>query len=218
MTKDRIKNLRVLALAGLMLGASTALVIASPTLYRLYCAVTGYGGTVNRAVAKDLKPKADENRTITVYFDANVAPGLPWSFRPMQRKVVARLGEPTRIYYYAKNNSDQTVVARALFNITPYRMASYFFKIECFCFTNEKLGPGESAKMPVELYVDEQMAKDKNTSDIHEITLSYTFYPQDADTPDVVSQARALKAGSDALEAKLQQSKKATFENDAPRR
>jgi len=218
MTKHRKRNLWPLALVALMLGASTTLVIVSPALYRLYCAVTGYGGTVNRAVAKNLEPKADENRTVTIFFDANVAPGLSWSFQPMQRKVVARLGEPTRIYYYAKNNSDQTVVARALFNITPYRMASYFFKIECFCFTNEKLGPGESAKMPVELYVDEEMAKDKNTSDIHEITLSYTFYPQDATSPDVVSQARALKAGSDALEAKLRQSKKATFENDAPRR
>jgi cytochrome c oxidase assembly protein subunit 11 len=218
MTKDRKRNLWPLALVALMLGASTTLVIVSPTLYRLYCAVTGYGGTVNRAVAKNLAPTAGETRTITIFFDANVAPGLPWSFRPMQRKVVARLGEPTRIYYYAKNNSDRTVVARALFNITPYRMASYFFKIECFCFTNEKLGPGESAKMPVELYVDEEMAKDKNMSDIHEITLSYTFYPQDSASPDVVSQARALKAGSDALEAKLQQSKKATFENDAPRR
>jgi len=217
MTKNRKKNLRVLALAGLMLGASTALVIASPTLYRLYCAVTGYGGTVNRAVAKDLAPNATETPKVTIYFDANVAPGLPWTFRPMQRKVTVHLGEPAKIYYYARNNSDKTVVARALFNITPYRMASYFFKIQCFCFTNEKLGPGESAEMPVELYVDEEMAKDKNTGDIHELTLSYTFYPQDA-APDAVSAARPLKSGSDALEAKLQQSGKATFENDAPRR
>ena len=216
MTKDRKKNLRVLALAGLLLGASTTLVIVSPTLYRLYCAVTGYGGTVNRAVEKKLEANAAKNPPITIYFDANVAPGLPWTFRPMQRKVETQLGEPTKIYYYARNNSDKTVVARALFNITPYRMASYFFKIECFCFTDEKLAPGESAKMPVELYVDEAMANDRNTSDIREITLSYTFYPQDS-APDAVAGARALWAGSEALEAKLKQSRKATFENDAPR-
>lgn len=216
MTKDRKKNLRVLALAGLLLGASTTLVIVSPTLYRLYCAVTGYGGTVNRAVEKELEANAAKNPPITIYFDANVAPGLPWTFRPMQRKVETQLGEPTKIYYYARNNSDKTVVARALFNITPYRMASYFFKIECFCFTDEKLAPGESAKMPVELYVDEAMANDRNTSDIREITLSYTFYPQDS-APDAVAGARALGAGSEALEAKLKQSRKATFENDAPR-
>lgn len=217
MTKDRKKTLRVLALVALMLGASTTLVIVSPTLYRLYCAVTGYGGSVNQAVAKALDTEAPETREITIYFDANVAPGLPWTFRPMQRKVVTHLGEPTKIRYFARNNSDQTVVARALFNVTPYRVASYFFKIECFCFTNEKLGPGESAEMPVELFVDEEMAKDPNARDTNEITLSYTFYPQDS-APDTVSQARALKAGSEALEAQLKDTGKATFENDAPRR
>lgn len=217
MTKNRKKTLRVLALVALMLGASTTLVIVSPTLYRLYCAVTGSGGTVNRAVAKALDTKAPGTHEITIYFDANVAPGLPWTFQPMQRKVVTHLGEPVKIRYFARNNSDRTVVARALFNVTPYRMASYFFKIECFCFTNEKLGPGESAEMPVELFVDEEMAKDPNTRDIHEVTLSYTFYPQDA-APDVVSQARALKAGSEALDARLKGADTAQFENDAPRR
>jgi len=217
MTKDRKNTLRVLALVALMLGASTTLVIVSPTLYRLYCAVTGSGGTVNRAVAKALDTKAPGTQEITIYFDANVAPGLPWTFQPMQRKVVTHLGEPVKIRYFARNNSDRTVVARALFNVTPYRMASYFFKIECFCFTNEKLAPGESAEMPVELFVDEEMAKDPNTRDIHEVTLSYTFYPQDA-APDVVSQARALKAGSEALEARLKGADTAHFENDAPRR
>jgi cytochrome c oxidase assembly protein subunit 11 len=218
MKESRKKNLRVLALTGVLLGASTTLVANSPALYRLYCAVTGYGGTVNRVVGKDLAPPSAQNGTVTVSFDANVAPGLPWEFQPMQRKVEAQLGQPTKIYYYAKNNSNQTIVARAAFNITPYSAATYFFKIQCFCFTNEKLAPGESVKMPVVLYVDEQLAKDPNTRDIHDITLSYTFYRQNDKSDEVRTSARDLKAGSEALDQKLQGSKTADFENDAPRR
>ena len=218
MKESRKKNLRVLALTGVLLGASTTLVANSPALYRLYCAVTGYGGTVNWVVGKDLAPPSAQNGTVTVSFDANVAPGLPWEFQPMQRKVEAQLGQPTKIYYYAKNNSNQTIVARAAFNITPYSAATYFFKIQCFCFTNEKLAPGESVKMPVVLYVDEQLAKDPNTRDIHDITLSYTFYRQNDKSDEVRTSARDLKAGSEALDQKLQGSKTADFENDAPRR
>jgi cytochrome c oxidase assembly protein subunit 11 len=218
MKESRKKNLRVLALTGVLLGASTALVVNSPALYRLYCALSGYGGTVNRVVGKELAPATAQNDTVTVTFDANIAPGLPWEFRPMQRKVEARLGQPTKIYYYAKNNSDQTIVARATFNVTPYAAAAYFFKIQCFCFTNEKLAPGESVKMPVELYVDEQLAKDLDTRDIHNITLSYTFYRQKNPSDEVRTSARDLKAGSEALDAALQGSKTADFENDAPRR
>jgi cytochrome c oxidase assembly protein subunit 11 len=218
MKQSTKKNLRVLALAGVLLGASTTLVVNSPALYRLYCAITGYGGTVNRVVAKNLAPPTADKNTITVSFDANVAPGLPWEFHPVQRKVETHLGQPTKIYYYARNNSDKTIVARAAFNVTPYAAATYFFKIQCFCFTNEKLAPGQSVKMPVVLYVDEQLAKDPNTRDVHNITLSYTFYRQNDSSAEVKTSARDLKAGSEALDATLDASKKADFENDAPRR
>ncbi|MPY72896.1 MAG: cytochrome c oxidase assembly protein [Alphaproteobacteria bacterium] len=220
MKESRRKNLRVLALAGAMIGASTTLVVYSPTLYRMFCAATGYGGTVNRAIAEEPgsdTPSARQNDTVTLSFDANVAPGLPWAFYPEQRKVETRLGQPTKIYYYAKNNSDRTIVARAIYNVTPYGAAPYFFKIECFCFTNEKLAPGESARMPVELYVDEQMAKDPDARDIHDITLSYTFYRQNDLSPEALTRARNLKAGSETLDATLQREKGAEFENDAPR-
>lgn len=219
MKKSRKNNFLVLALVGVLLGGSTTFVIYSPELYSLYCAVTGYGGTVNRVVEKDLTAAPTKNkRKITVTFDANIGPGLPWEFHPMQRKVETELGQPTKIYYYARNDSDKTVVARATFNVTPYSAAGYFFKIHCFCFTNEKLGPGESAKMPVVLYVDQQFAKDPNTRHLKTITLSYTFYRQDDSSAQVRTGARDLKAGSEAIDARLQETEKADFKNDAPRR
>jgi cytochrome c oxidase assembly protein subunit 11 len=209
--------MRVLALSGTLLAIMTGLVIYSPTLYQMFCDLTGYGGTVQRAVAQ--QPNAVlRNEKITVRFDANVAPGLSWEFRPEQRMVETRFGEPTKVYYYAKNNSDETVVARATFNVTPYQTAPYFFKIECFCFTEEKLGPGESARMPLVLYIDEQMLKDKNAKMFRNITLSYTFFKQNDLSPEEVEAARDLKAGSVATDAKLESAESVGFENDAPRR
>lgn len=217
MNRARIKNLRVLALAGALIAFMTGLVVYSPTLYRMFCDLTGFGGTVQRA-APPAPAAAASSETVTVFFDANVSPGLPWEFRPEQRKVETRFGEPTRVNYYARNNSDETVIARASFNVTPFKAAPYFFKIECFCFTEEKLGPGESAQMPLVLYVDEQILKDRDTSDVRQITLSYTFFRQTDLSPEEVEGARDLKTGSEALDAKLRRSKSVEFENDAPRR
>jgi len=205
-----------LALCALLLGIPTVLVIYSPELYRAFCSLTGYGGSVKRATV--IAPKAVTDQDITIYFDANVAPGLPWEFHPEKRKVVTHIGEPTRINYMARNNSAKTIVARAVFNVTPYKAAQYFFKIQCFCFTNEKLRPGESAVMPVVLYVDKQILKDKNASDVNEITLSYTFYPQDDLSPREVADARDLSKGSRETAARLARQKTAGFDNDAPRK
>lgn len=211
----RRKNLRVLALAGAVLAAMSVPVIYAPTLYRMFCSLTGYGGTVQRTT----KPiaAAGAGGTVTVTFDSNVAPGLPWEFRPEQRRVVTRFGQPTKVYYFAKNNSDKTVVARATFNVTPYKTAAYFFKIECFCFTEERLGPGESARMPLVFYVDNQLLKDPNTREVRDITLSYTFFRQDKLSPDQIKAARDLSTGSKATDAKLKRSPEAAFDNDAPR-
>lgn len=211
----RSKNLRVLAFAGLLLSVSTGLVIYSPSLYRAFCAVTGYGGTVRRAVAPQHAEVAA--RTVKVLFDANVATDLPWEFRPEQNKVVAHIGEPTKVYYYAKNTSDRTIVARAVYNVTPFKIAPYFFKIECFCFTEEKLAPGESARMPLVFYVDDQALKEPNLEDVTTITLSYTFYPQKDLSPDDVAAARDLGTGSVEKDAALKQGGKVGFDNDAPR-
>ena len=214
------KNLTVMALAAALMAPTGALVVYAPTLYRTFCALTGIGGTVQRAPQARPAPAeaAAGAQTVTVFFDANVAPGLPWKFRPEQRKVVARAGEPVRVSYFARNESDETVVARATFNVTPYKAAPYFFKLECFCFTEERLGPGESAHMPLVFYVDEQMLKNANTSDVHQITLSYTMFRQTGLTPDQVAAARDLVAGSAAEATALKSDEPVAFDNDARRR
>jgi cytochrome c oxidase assembly protein subunit 11 len=200
----------------IILMGMTGLVSYAPTLYRLFCQATGYGGTVRRAEAVEIPAASDQ--TVTVRFDANVHPGLNWEFRPEQLQVTTHYGQPTKAYYYAKNNTDKTIVARAVFNVTPYQAAPYFFKIECFCFTEERLAPGESARMPLVFYVDEQMMKDKDTKDLHNVTLSYTFFKQDNLTPEQVKAARDLGSGSKALDASLRKSGAEDFDNDAPRR
>lgn len=217
MTNLRNKNIRVVTLSFALLGAMSVLVAYSPTLYRMFCDLTGYGGTVQRAVAKQ-PSAAVTDKTVKVRFDANVAPGLPWEFRAEQRSVEIGFGEPAKVYYYAENKSDEMIVARATFNVTPYPTAPYFFKIECFCFTEEKLGPGESARMPLVLYLDEQMLKDKNAKMFREVTLSYTFFRQKDLSSEEIDAARDLKAGSEVTDARLDGGGSAEFENDAPRR
>ena len=187
---------------------------AAVPLYQLFCQVTGYGGTTQRATQYSDRIL---ERKITVRFDANVAPGLDWEFAPGQRSVEARIGEPTKAYYTARNTSDETIVAHASFNVTPYQLAPYFFKIECFCFTEERLAPGESAKMPLVFYLDEEMLNDKDAKDLTTVTLSYTFFKQTDLTPEEVAAARDLAGESETLDAKLAEDGKAAFANDAPR-
>lgn len=215
MNGNRLKHAPVLLFAGTLLAIMTGLVIYSPTLYQMFCSLTGLAGTVQRGPPP--ATRTTSNDTVTVHFDANVASGLAWDFAPEQREVTVHFNEPTQVYYQAKNNTDHTVVARAVFNVTPYQVAPYFFKIQCFCFTNEKLEPGESARMPLVLYVDEQMLNDMDTKLLHDITLSYTFYEQKNLPTDEVAATRSLKAGSQSTDAKLKETESTNFENDAPR-
>jgi cytochrome c oxidase assembly protein subunit 11 len=211
-------NRRILLLAVLMMGGMTGLVSYAPTLYTMFCSLTGFGGAVNRAAAPAAQAAtAVPDTPVTVWFDSNVAPDLDWNFYPEQRKVVTKFGEPTKAWYVAHNNTDHTVVARAVFNVTPYKAAPYFFKIECFCFTEEKLAPGESARMPLVLYVDQELLNDPETQEVRDITLSYTFTLQDSDPEDIAA-ARDLKGGSEDLAKDLKQQENVEFENDAPRR
>jgi cytochrome c oxidase assembly protein subunit 11 len=184
-----------LAIAFVAMAITTVGVIYSPTLYRMFCAATGYGGTTRRALKPVAAVDPAQARTIKVRFDANVAPGLDWDFKPAQREVIAKIGEPTQVFYTAHNRSNKTIVARATYNVTPGKVAQYFFKVECFCFTNERLGPGESARMPLIFYVDQQFLKDRDTRDVPAITLSYTFFKQPS-TPETLASARDLAKGS----------------------
>ena len=221
----------VLLLCAGLLALATAGVVYSPTLYRLFCAATGYGGTVRRAAVEAPAPEKVAGETFKISFDGNVADGLNWEFRPEQQDVSVEIGEPTTIYYYAKNLSDKPVVAHAVFNVSPFQVAPYFFKIECFCFTDEKLAPGESARMPVAtpskrhstarmpvlFYLDKQVLQDKEAMALRRATLSYTFYKQ-GDDPDRIAAARDLASGSEAKDAEIARGDAVEFDNDAPRR
>lgn len=147
---------------------------ASVPLYRMFCQATGYGGTPKTENVG--APTAISERKVTVQFDANVNPDLPWRFKPADRALKVRLGEETLTHYVAVNLSDKPVSGTATFNVAPDDAAQYFSKIECFCFTEQTLAPGQEVSMPVLFYVDAAMADDIDARDIRKITLSYTFY------------------------------------------
>ncbi|MBX3497444.1 MAG: cytochrome c oxidase assembly protein [Parvibaculum sp.] len=208
------QNLPPLALSGAILAVMTTAVVYSPTLYEMFCAATGYGGTVNttRPLSADLN---EAGPPITVRFDANVSPGLPWDFRPAQREVQTRIGLPTTVYYHATNMSDETVVGRATFNVTPEATGYFFSKTECFCFVEQKLVPGESAEMPIVFFVDPEMLDDIETRNVRTITLSYTFFRQASDE-EAVASARSLREGSERQKQDLATAESADFSVRAP--
>ncbi len=170
------RRLRIYATVGgllLAVGVMTTLVSYSVTLYRLFCSVTGAGGYTQRATADDATKSA---RVVNVWFNTNVAPGLPWRFEPVQHSVNVHLGENTLVFFTAENTSDHPIVGHATFNVAPSEVGLYFKKIQCFCFTEERLGPHQKVEMPVDFFVDPRMAKDPDLTDTDDITLSYTFF------------------------------------------
>jgi len=171
------RNGRTAALAALLVAAMVGLAFASVPLYRLFCQVTGFGGTTMRAVA-DRAP-GPNGRMISVRFDANVSPALGWEFRPVDATRRVAIGARNIALYGARNLSDRVVVGTATFNVTPSQAGRYFTKIQCFCFTEQRLAPGQEVRMPVVFFVDPAILDDPAARDISEITLSYTFYPVD---------------------------------------
>lgn len=156
------------ALAASMVGAAYAAV----PLYKIFCQVTGYGGTTQRAEG-NLKGVID--REMTVRFDSNVTAGIPWTVTPAS-PVTAKIGSVQTIDFIAHNNSDKPVTGQASFNVSPDASGAYFDKIQCFCFTQQTLQPGETVHMPVVFFVDPDIAKDHDLDTVRDITLSYTFY------------------------------------------
>ena len=174
--KNRVVGIR----AGLFGLAMLGLAFAAVPLYRVFCQVTGFGGTTMKA---DAAPGAVAGQ-IGVRFDANIDPRLPWKFAPGQETVRIHPGARTTIYYDATNYTARSTTGQAIFNVTPESAGKYFSKIECFCFTEQTLKPGESVRMPVVFFVDPKLRKDPDTKGIDEITLSYTFYPvENPETP-----------------------------------
>lgn len=167
-------NLKVAVVCLGCVGAMVGAAYASVPLYDLFCKVTGYAGTTQRVESAAVTPI---DRMVTVRFDANVRGGLPWSFKPKQRTVTLRVGEVAEVAYIAENLSDTETVGTSTFNVTPMTTGSYFSKIACFCFTEQRLKPGEKIEMPVVFYVDPAIADDPELDTIKEITLSYSFFP-----------------------------------------
>jgi cytochrome c oxidase assembly protein subunit 11 len=156
-----------------LVGAASVLTAYSATLYRIFCAATGYLGTTQR-VASDQSETRPE--TMVVRFDTSIAPDLPWRFEPEQPQVTVHLGEQTLVYFRATNLAKEPVVGHASFNVQPDAVGRYFNKIQCFCFTEERLAPGQTAEMPVLFYVDPAILQDPDVGKITNLTLSYTFF------------------------------------------
>ena len=173
MTAVARKNARTARLMALLVAGMLALAFASVPLYRAFCQLTGFDGTPLRA---EKAPGAVAGQ-IGVRFDANINADLPWKFEPVQETVRIAPGARTQILYRATNLTARTTTGQAVFNVSPEIAGPYFSKIECFCFTEQTLKPGQSVDMPVVFFVDPKIRDDENTRNIDEITLSYTFYP-----------------------------------------
>ncbi|HZA00670.1 MAG TPA: cytochrome c oxidase assembly protein [Hyphomicrobiaceae bacterium] len=195
-TTIAMRHRRVALWCVAVVGAMAGLAYASVPLYRLFCQVTGYGGTTQR-VSK--APTTVLDRTVTVRFDANVASGLAWTFEPVERKVDVKIGATTLAFYRATNTSSRPLTGLATFNVTPEVAGVYFNKLECFCFKEQRLEPGQSTVMPVSFFVDPAIVSEKDTSWVSQITLSYTFYPVDeAGSPGPAAQMAADRERSRA--------------------
>lgn len=172
---NHTKTLMVLMV---ILASMVGLVVVSEDLYRIFCQVTGYGGTTQKA---DAGSETILAREMTIRFNTDVNNALPWQFKPVQRSVRVKLGEEALVFFKAINNSTETITGTATFNVTPFKAAMYFNKIECFCFTEQTLAPGEEVDMPVTFFIDPDLDKDLRVKEIKEITLSYTFFLAEED-------------------------------------
>jgi cytochrome c oxidase assembly protein subunit 11 len=186
------KNARLAWTMVAIVGGMLGMAYAAVPLYKAFCQATGFGGTPLIAQADDRPVIA---RTVKVRFDTNVDPNMPWRFEPVQREVTVHLGEEKLVYFHATNLSQRTIVGSATYNITPERTAGWFNKIQCFCFTEQVLKPGQSVDMPVIFFVDPDMNKDWRYDDINTITLSYTFFESKTE------RAKSLLGGAPAKES-----------------
>jgi len=175
--KDLAK--KAIPLVGVAFGM-LGMAYAAVPLYDLFCRVTGFGGTTQTARPGEAVEPID--RTIAVRFDAAVTRAMPWTFEPEETRQEVRIGEVGLAFYTAHNPTDRPIRGHASYNVAPYSVGAYFVKVDCFCFEEQVLQPGESVRMPVTYYVDPAIVDDPETEDVHTITLSYTFYESDDQT------------------------------------
>ena len=187
--EQRNRRTALLAFGGAL--AMLGLGYASVPLYELFCQVTGFGGTTQRVSEADAAAVKVAKGEMTIRFDANVERGLPWKFRPENVTQTVPIGGRTMTVYLATNNSDQPVTGRATFNVAPAQAGRYFSKIDCFCFTEQTLQPGQEVRMPVVFFVDPRIKDDPDAKDIEEITLSYTFHRNRGDVANTLDPAQS---------------------------
>lgn len=184
MSDQQARNKKTATIVSSVVVGMVALSFAAVPAYQAFCQVTGWGGTTQRA---ESEAERTLEREITVRFDASVAQGLSWRFKPEQVDQTLNIGETGLAFYEAENFTDKPITGRATFNVSPAKAGIYFQKIECFCFTEQTLQPGERMSMPVTYFVDPALANDKNLDDVQTITLAYTFFAWD-DAPEVRDQ------------------------------
>jgi cytochrome c oxidase assembly protein subunit 11 len=166
---------------------------ASVPLYRLFCAATGFGGTTQRA---EVAPTRIAVGLITVRFDAQLAPGLDWEFRPLKDAISVHPGAQNQVFFRAVNRTAAPVTAQAVYNVTPTKAGIYFDKLQCFCFNRQTLAPGQSVDMGVVFFVDPDISTDPSTSEVRSITLSYTMFRAPETAPPTASAAPASRRSS----------------------
>ena len=194
---SRRRAATALILGGVVCGM-VGLAFGAVPLYKLFCQVTGFGGTTQ--VAEEAPVEIGE-RVVTVRFNADTARDLPWRFKPEQREITVRVGEMAMAFYSAVNQSDRSLIGSSTFNVTPVKAGAYFNKIECFCFEEQTLAPGERADFPVSFFVDPDIVEDRRLDDVTTITLSYTFFARGegvteaAPVPDAADDATRDAAG-----------------------
>jgi cytochrome c oxidase assembly protein subunit 11 len=190
--KPRRRDFVVAAACGAFVAVMVGAAYAAVPFYTWFCRTTGFGGTPVLAQGGPVKVL---DRKVTVRFDANVASGLPWKFEPEQVSIDVRIGEVVTVYYRAVNDSARETVGQATYNVTPSTAGGYFAKINCFCFTEQRLKPHERRDMPVVFYVDPALVADSEQDDLNTITLSYTMYPVQQPAKPVVENARSAGPG-----------------------
>ncbi|KAI0567107.1 Cytochrome c oxidase assembly protein CtaG/Cox11 [Gracilaria domingensis] len=199
----RERNRNFAAWAAALALATVGLSYASVPLYRVFCQVTGFGGTVRTKDGEDSdgfitaidEAKVVEDRPIKIRFNADISAHVPWRFTPLQSEVVVLPGETALAFYAAKNLSAEPITGIATYNVTPAKAAIYFNKVQCFCFDEQRLKPGEALDMPVFFYIDPEFASDENMADVKDIMLSYTFFKAEDVTPEQLQRAQAAAMG-----------------------
>ena len=173
------RNLKVSLSLFFVVSCMIGLTFASVPLYKLFCQITGYGGTPKINTLNQSSTNLSTIKEIKIEFNSDVNKKLNWSFKPMQRSIKIKLGESVLAFYKAKNNGDKSITGVATYNVLPFEVGQYFNKVDCFCFENQTLEPGEEVLLPVNFYIDPKILEDPSVKHLNSIVLSYTFFQSD---------------------------------------